>query len=273
MRLHVLVDDKALADFPAEHGLSVYSELGDGNVLFDTGNTGLFIENAKRLGLDIGAIDVAVISHGHDDHGGGISAFLEANDHAPVYVSSHAFEPHFTKRKSGEIQYNGLDETLKSSPRVVRVSDRLDIGDDLTVFSHVPGFRLPSLSNNKLLVPEGDSYRQDPFLHEQSLIVRKEGKSVLLAGCSHRGIVNIMDAGIEINGGPFDAVIGGFHLSNPRDGGSEPRETIEAIAEYFLSFPTEYWTCHCTGTTAFEMLQDSMGDRIHYAAAGTTIDL
>lgn len=273
MKLHVLVDDRACDGFSAEHGLSVYAELDGMRVLFDTGNTGLFIENARKLGLDVADVDVAVISHGHDDHGGGIRAFLEANDHATVYLNTHAFEPHYTKRKSGEILYNGLDEELRKSRRVALVSERLDIADRLTVFSNVTGFRLPSLSNNKLLVPQGDGYRQDPFRHEQSLVIRDGGRLVLLAGCSHRGIVNIMDAAMEMTGAPFDAVVGGFHLSNPRDGGSEPGETIDAIAEYFLSLPTEYWTCHCTGMTAFQMLRERLGDKIHYAAAGTTIEV
>lgn len=274
MKLSVLVDDIAADGFEAEHGLSIYVESAGRTFLFDTGTTDLFVKTADQMGLDINAAEFAVISHGHNDHGGGIDAFFAANTTAPVYLNEHAFEPHYTKRKTGEMQYNGLDPELQGNPRIKLVSGDLELDDSLTIFTDPKGHRLPSGSNSKLQVPDGDGFKQDPFTHEQSLLFQAEGKTVLFAGCSHRGIVNIMDKAVELAGKPMDLVIGGFHLSNPRDGGSEPRETIDAVAEYFMSFEgTQYWTCHCTGTVAFEMLREDMGERIKYASAGTVIVL
>ena len=89
MRLYTLVEEHA-ADptFGCEHGLSFYLETEREHLLFDLGQSELFLRNAHTLGLDIARVDRAFLSHGHYDHGGGLSAFLRENDHAPVYVLS-----------------------------------------------------------------------------------------------------------------------------------------------------------------------------------------
>ena len=95
MKISVLVDDLKSSGFEVEHGLSLYVETDRHRVLFDTGSSGMFIDNAKKMGIDVSKVDIAAISHGHNDHGGGIPAFLEINHDAPIYMSEHAFEPHF----------------------------------------------------------------------------------------------------------------------------------------------------------------------------------
>ena len=135
------------------------------------------------------------------------------------------------------------------------------------------GERFTSGSNQVLLIKAGSGYRRDFFEHEQNLLIEKEGKKVLVSGCAHRGIVNILDRAMELAGGPMDVVIGGFHLSNPGEGGTEPAETVNGIADYLRSFPTRYYTCHCTGLPAFQMLKDRMGAQISYASAGNLLEI
>lgn len=102
MRIFTLMEDTACApDFVCEHGLSFYIETGSSKLLFDMGQTDLFLKNAAALGADLSAVDTAFVSHGHYDHGGGLAAFLEINDHAPVYVHQKAFEPHFSHKSEG----------------------------------------------------------------------------------------------------------------------------------------------------------------------------
>ena len=81
MKFVTLVEDATKCELGAEHGLSIYVETEKHKLLFDVGTTDLFIKNAKALGIDLSQVDTVVISHGHNDHGGGLDAFLAINDH------------------------------------------------------------------------------------------------------------------------------------------------------------------------------------------------
>ena len=108
MKITVLTENTSSCGLPCEHGLSLYIESNGKRILFDTGQTALFAENAERLGIDLSAVDICVISHGHYDHGGGLGRFLEINDRAPVYLSRHAFGSYFNakeKYRSGSRPY------------------------------------------------------------------------------------------------------------------------------------------------------------------------
>ena len=82
-------------ELEAEHGLSLLIEAAGMRILFDTGASPLFASNATQMGLDLATVDMAILSHGHYDHGGGLEHFLNINMHAPVWVSPHAFDVHF----------------------------------------------------------------------------------------------------------------------------------------------------------------------------------
>src|SRR5665648_658871 len=79
----------------AEHGLAIYLETENRKILFDTGQTGLFLQNAQKLGVDIEDIDTLILSHGHYDHTGGLYPFLEKNSKAKVYAKSSIFTPKY----------------------------------------------------------------------------------------------------------------------------------------------------------------------------------
>ena len=91
-------------------------------------------EHAEMLGIDLADVDLAVLSHGHYDHGGGLAVFLEKNDHAPVFIHKDAFLPHY----NGTQKYIGLDTALVSHPRIVWTEDAYRIDENLRLFSHVP---------------------------------------------------------------------------------------------------------------------------------------
>ena len=97
MKITVLVENTSLCDIPVEHGLSLYIEACGKNVLFDSGQSTLFAENAKRLGVDLKAVDFCVLSHGHYDHSGGLMEFICENDHAPIYMHKNAFGLHYSQ--------------------------------------------------------------------------------------------------------------------------------------------------------------------------------
>ena len=116
-------------------------------------------------------------------------------------------------------------------------------------------------------------FRSDTFSHEQALVITENGKHVLFAGCAHNGIVNILDKAEDILQKPVDAAIGGFHLYSPGSNHYEADETIHGIAENLCDRGGMYYTCHCTGTKAYELLKKDMKDHIAYLATGAEITI
>ena len=244
-------------DLSAEHGLSLYIETGDRKILFDMGQTALFNDNAQKLGIDLSAVDIAVISHGHYDHGGGLGKFLEINKTAPVYISRYAFEPHY----NGTEKYIGLDISLKNNDRLIFTGDEQSIGDNLTLFSCNEKERLLGLGSFGLNVLSDGEFLPDDFRHEQYLLIEENGRRVLISGCSHKGIMDIS--------GWFEAdvLVGGFHFSKlPLD------EKLAEYAAVLNGHKTDYYTCHCTGVEQYEFMKNYM-DRLSYLSCGKTIEI
>lgn len=274
MLIKVLVENTAVSDdFKTEHGLSLYIETGDHRILFDLGKSRLFLENAEKMGVDIQSVDTVVISHGHYDHGGGLKHFLSHNSKAMVYVNEHAFEKHYSRRKDGEIAYAGLDTNLIPNDRFIFTKECHLIDENLKLLSGVRGKRFPPVANETLLM-ESDGYQvQDNFIHEQNLVIREGSTMLLIAGCSHKGIVNIVDHVREKEGRVPDAVIGGFHLHNPAWQTDEDPERVVEIGKCLGTYDAVYYTCHCTGQESYTILKDVMGEKIQYLATGAVLTL
>ncbi len=115
MRVTALTENTTEIGLRTEHGLSLYIETDDKKILFDSGQTELFAENAGHLGIDLSSVDMMILSHGHYDHGGGLKKFIEINKKAPIYMSRYAFEPHY----NGTEKYIGLDSSLENSERII----------------------------------------------------------------------------------------------------------------------------------------------------------
>ena len=242
-------------DMHIEHGLSLYIETAHHKILFDMGQTDLFAQNAKNLGISLTEVDYAVLSHGHYDHGGGLAAFLSENDTAPVFVHRDAFLPHY----NGVQKYIGLDTSLACHPRLVFTEDTCKIADGLTLFSCNQNERPHSFGAFGLTERVGDAFIDDDFRHEQYLLIEENGKRVLISGCSHKGILDI------VTWFSPDVLIGGFHFTK-----LSPGRELEEASAFLNRFHTAYYTCHCTGTEQYAFLRERM-QSLHYIACGETI--
>ena len=243
----------------SEHGLSLLVETASRRILFDMGQTDLFARNANALGIDLTTVDTAVLSHGHYDHGGGLAAFLEINSAAPVFVTADAFRPHY----NGTQKYIGLDTSLEGHPRLRVTDGDLDLGDGLTLLTPKGRPRNHSLGSFGLTERVGDIFIPDDFRHEQYLLIEEPlsegGKRVLLSGCSHAGILDIVEWFRP------DVLIGGFHVSKMDCG-----DGLAALARELGSRETDYYTCHCTGEAQYAFMGAYM-PCLHYLACGESI--
>ena len=264
MKIIALLENTAGVPFCAvEHGLSLYIETDRHKILFDAGESGRFARNAEKLGVDLTQVDIAFLSHGHYDHAGGMTEFLRINQKAKLYVNEDVFRPHYSAIK----RYIGVEPALFNNPRVVTVGDRLEIDDELTLMTYNDQ-PCPYGVNSYGLTEEIDNQPlPDPFHHEQYLKITQGESRVLISGCTHKGIRNLMhwtkDEGIQV-------LIGGFHFME-----IEPERyhiLDETVAE-LLQYPVEYYTCHCTGQTQYRYMKGKMGELLHYLAAGDVINV
>ena len=260
----------------SEHGLCFYVETSEHKLLVDTGATPAFIDNAKKLGVDLTKIDTVFLSHGHYDHCGGVMAFAEINPHADIYINKNAFADYWLVNNRRQ-KYIGIDSTIMTLPQLKTVDGQLKIDDEISIFNNVTVDRLQPLTNNDLMVKNVQedlkkNYIQDDFCHEQYLEITCCGKRVLFSGCAHKGIVNIVSAYKAWCMAEPDYVISGFHTMN-KNGYSEAEQAMIAdIAEELLKYKTIYYTCHCTGTEPYKMLKSSMGKRINYISTGNVLE-
>ena len=258
----------------AARGLSLYLETARRKVLFDMGPDASFLENARVLGVDISAVDAAVLSHGHSDHGGGLAAFCKANQQAKIYLRREALGAYYAVLPGQEPGYVGLPPEagdLAERFAYTGALERLDQG--LTLFSGVEDQPSLRAAAPKLQEKTMEGFRPDGFAHEQHLLAEEDGKAVLLAGCGHLGIVNTLRAAERRLGRRPDVVFGGFHLFELKPEAPEAEALLRATAEELRRGNTIYYTGHCTGGWAYERLRETLGDRLRPMDCGASAEL
>lgn len=257
MIVTVLTENTSSCGLPAEHGLSLFIDTDGAKILYDTGQSGLFADNAAALGVDLREADFAVISHGHYDHGGGIARFLSINDKAPVYMNSRAFGEYF----NAEGKYIGLDKGLKNNGRIILCDDAAEIKKGISV---IPSSSIPitvDTGSAGLGMKLSGRIVPDDFRHEQYLCVNEGGKRIMFSACSHKGIINITESLRP------DVVFGGFHfMKMPLD------NMLRGYAEKLDTYDTVYYTCHCTGAEQFEYIKTFIKN-LNYISAGDVIEV
>lgn len=255
-----------------EHGLSFYIETGKHKILADTGASDAFLQNAEKLGIDLKQVDTVVISHGHYDHAGGLLAFAEHNPKARIWLHRLAGGQYYHKNEVIE-RYIGIDPRIKDLPQVEWVEGDRKIDEGIFLFGQALGRRLRPGGNRELMRGTAEGFVQDDFLHEQYLVLEERGKRVLISGCAHNGILNILDRYREIYGEDPDVVISGFHMSRKSDYTEADYALIKETARELQKLRTRFFTGHCTGELPYQILREIMGEQIAYVHSGEEIPL
>lgn len=254
----------------SEHGLSAILYAGKLRILLDTGASGQFAENAKRLGIDLTEIDYVFISHGHADHAGGLTSFLEMNSRAKVLLSAQALNQRFFSTRNGTKEIGTDFDFEKYRGRCVFIDRKTVLDGDICVFPcDVQSYSMPK-ANGSLFKDAGHGLEPDDFNHELVFCYGRESVFVF-TGCAHKGLLNILASVKDITGKSPEALLGGFHLLDGKAG--QTFETEKEIAQIGFSLVEEYpetrfMTGHCTGDKVFGILKDQLKHRIELFYTG-----
>ncbi|WP_028855355.1 MBL fold metallo-hydrolase [Psychrilyobacter atlanticus] len=260
----------------SQHGLSLYIEVLDKKILFDTGKDDLFYRNAEIIGVDISEVDYLVLSHAHYDHIGGLEIFLEINKTAKIIVSRGAKGEVYSKRL-GFYKYIGIKKELlqENIDRFIFIEKEFKLDENISFMMNTHHEGAPLKGNTHLYKKSGGSYTLDDFSHELIMRVEeKKDKLIVFTGCSHGGILNMVKSVEERY--PYkkiEGLVGGFHLQNNITKKlAEPRERVINIGEKLRKIPHIY-TGHCTGKKGFSVLKEILGSQIEEFNTGKVFEI
>lgn len=266
MKLKVLLDNNTYIDeyYLAEPAVSYYIEDEETKILFDTGYSDIFIKNAKKMNINLENLDKLVISHGHNDHTGGLEYFIKTIQNKNIELIAH---PHCFYKKYFEKEYIGTPvtkEILEENFKLVLSNTPIQISKNIIYLGEIPnsnGFENREIIGNY----ENKNELADDCVKDDSAIVYKSSKGLfIVTGCSHSGICNIIEYAKKVcKEEKIYGVIGGFHLFNCDD---RLYKTIEYFKENQLK---EIYPCHCVSLKA----KIEIGKELNIEEVGVGLEL
>ncbi|MBI5680483.1 MAG: MBL fold metallo-hydrolase [Methanobacterium sp.] len=280
MKITILLENTKLKDsnFSVENGLSMLIEKDSFNILFDTGGPEeSVIKNAVEIGIDLSKVDAVVISHGHDDHTGGLLKFLQINDKAPVYLKKEALNPHYAKFPDGEKQISMDDKITQNYANRLKFVDKItEIAPGIFIIPQIEKkFPIPS-SNQVLFEKQNENLVRDTFKHELFMVIENDNDLIVFSGCGHTGIKNIVNTTKNMfPNKKLDAVIGGFHLqAGSLNYAFAKVEEIEDMAHWLKEeVAGQIYTGHCTGERGMNIMEPILNDKLERIYTGMKIEL
>ncbi len=244
----------------SEHGISFFIEKDGHQLLFDTGQSGTFIENAEQLRVDLKGLEYVVLSHGHYDHSGGIRPLTEVTDNFELIMGRDFFtEKYGYKNGSYEYLGNNFDENYLQDRHIAyRFVDRplTELLPGIYIVTDFPRKHADEVINPRFKIMRNGEMQADPFNDEVLVAIDTPKGLIVLLGCSHPGMKNMLDAATERLNRPVHAILGGTHLVEASD------TSLVKSLDYLNNGGLEYiGVSHCTGKPAMEQLA---GSNPHY---------
>ncbi|MGM0508438.1 MAG: MBL fold metallo-hydrolase [Fusobacteriota bacterium] len=255
--------------FIGEHGLSFLIKTPNLKILFDTGQTGAFIHNAKKMGENLKDVDYVILSHGHYDHTGGLEKFLKINNTAKIILKKEALEYKYSNStgEKREIGFELRNKYKKFDNEFIFIKDKYKLNKDILIIGNILKNNAFENEEKKLFVKKGSEYIKDEFKDELFLTIIEDQKLNIITGCSHSGIINIIETGISVvKKDQIGSVVGGLHLK----GKSQKRinKTISALKRMDIK---RLAINHCTGIEEYAEIKRELDVEVIYNNLGKTI--
>lgn len=259
-----------------EHGFSAFIETDGKSYLFDTGSGHAVVANSLLLNKDLRAIAKIFLSHGHYDHTGGLPEVLRLRGSVDVHAHPDIFLDRFAVTKEGDREikrFVGLPykraylETLGA--RFILNREFVEVERGVYLTGEVPRKTLFERSDPRLVLEREGGRSQDTFADDQSLVLDTKKGFVLILGCAHAGMINIIHHVIDKTGKDrFFAILGGTHLDFLTS--EQLEDSIQALRE----IPVEkIGVSHCTGMRGASRLAEEFKDRFFYGCVGSVLEI
>ena len=261
------------AGVAGEYGFAALIEKNGEKILFDTGQGVALKSNAAALKADLSGVNQLVLSHGHFDHTGGLSQALMMSGGAEVIAHPDMFDSKYTQVPFGSETrqfYIGVPfrrEFLESAlgASFSMTTDYTEIASGVWFSGEVPRETVFEKPDASLMVKREGRFVEDPLLDDASILVETDSGPVIVAGCAHAGIVNVMNHFREKSGhDSFHAVIGGTHLGFAEDE-EQLLKTMDAFDRMQLDLVA---VSHCTGNEAAAACYNRFREKFAFANAG-----
>lgn len=235
------------------HGLSLFLEIDNLKILFDTGPNSNFIYNAHLLKKNLNSIDSVVLSHSHYDHCCGFTEFIKKFRCRELICSDRFFYDKYSL-KDGVYYYKGADFDEKFLNCFVihttYVEKTLKLAPHIFIHSNIENSEGMEELPKNFYIKESDGYYPDKFLDESVLVFDKKDGLTVIVGCSHPGIISIIKAVSKIHGKKVKTIIGGLHLAKAKK--SRIEKTITALEREGVE---KVYLGHCTGDKIIEFIK------------------